>query len=292
MSRIEEHELTVVIPTLGRAILQRCLAALAESEARPGQIIVVDQGRMSEIERLTHDFRAAGLDVVYLPSSQKGRAAGLNTGIAQVRTTYLAITDDDCLVAPDWTVRLIAQLRSHARAIVTGRVEAGDGEVVLSVVTSQLPAVQRRPSIRFDRLSGGNMGMATRLARELGPFDEDSCLRTAEDAEFAYRALRAGATIVYAPDAVVSHLGWRNAGERAQQYQSYGSSQGGFYGKYLRRGDAFIALRTVVHLMRSLRRWWIGALRGDREQALNGRSYVVGLLPGIVAGWRSGRTRR
>lgn len=117
-------------------------------------------------------------------------------------------------------------------------------------------------------------------------------MRTAEDAEYAYRALRAGVAISYVPEALVRHAGWRNAAERAEQYRSYGFSQGGFYGTYLRRGDLFIALRTVLHLLRSLRRWCRGAWRGDREMAMNGRAYVTGLLPGLAAGLRSGGPRR
>jgi GT2 family glycosyltransferase len=285
-------DLTVVIPTLGRPMIRRLLESLASGDVRPAAVVVVDQGRVPEIERLAADWRGAKFDVVYIPSSQTGRSAALNTGIARVATLYLAITDDDCLPAPDWVARLGAVLRARPRTIVTGRVEAGDGDVVLAVVTDAEPQLQHRPRLRFDRLSGGNMAIATALARELGPFEENPCMRTAEDAEFAYRALRAGVAIAYLPDILVHHLGWRNAAERAEQYRSYGFSQGGFYGTYLRRGDLFIALRTLVHLLRSLRRWGSGALRGDRDLALNGRAYVLELLPGLAAGLRSGRSRQ
>ena len=136
-------------------------------------------------------------------------------------------------------------------------------------------------------MSGGNMGMPTALRASVGPFDEDPCVRTAEDVEFSYRALRAGVPIVYAPEVVVAHLGWRGTEERVTQYLDYARSHGGFFGKYLRRRDGFIVIRAATHLLRALRRWLVGRLRGDRELALNGRAYVVGLWPGIVAGWRS-----
>ena len=293
MSRVHhvERDVTVVIPTLGRMLLRRCLEALRDGDARPAEVIVVDQGRVPEIAVLAERMSADGLRVVYVPSTGTGRSAGLNVGIARVQTPYVAITDDDCIAAKDWVAKIAARLRAAPRTIVTGRVEAGDGEVVLAVVTSTAPVLQRRPRLRFDRLSGGNMGIATALARELGPFEEDPCMRTAEDAEFAYRALRAHVAIAYDPDIVVQHLGWRGPAERAEQYRGYGYSQGGFYGKYLRRGDLFIALRTVVHLGRSLRRWASGALRGDAERAINGRAYALGLLPGVIAGWRSKRSR-
>jgi GT2 family glycosyltransferase len=135
------------------------------------------------------------------------------------------------------------------------------------------------------------MAVAKAVVDRLGGLDEDRCVRTAEDGEFAYRALRAGIPIVFAPEVVVTHIGWRDEQQRSRQYESYALSQGGFYGKYLRRGDLFIALRAGVHLVRALRRWAIGGFRGDHEVARNGRAYVLGLLPGIRAGWRSGAAR-
>jgi GT2 family glycosyltransferase len=110
------------------------------------------------------------------------------------------------------------------------------------------------------------------------------CLRTAEDAEWAYRALRAGVPIIYAPEVVVRHFGWRDDDKRLVQYRDYARSHGGFYGKYLRQGDWFIALRAVMHHGRALRRWVRGVMTGNQELALYGWSYLTGLLPGIIAG--------
>ncbi len=282
-----DGDVTLVIPTLGRPILQRMLEAVRAGDSWPAQIIIVDQGRKAEIAALADEHRAGGLDVLYVPSTSIGRSAGLNLGLERVETRFVVVTDDDCLVAPDWIARLGERLRRHLGAIITGRVEAGEGEAQLSVATSTTEAIQHRPALRFDRLSGGNMGLPLEVARRVGPFTENPAMRTAEDGEFAYRALRAGVSIVYAPEVVVTHLAWRDAGERQEQYRSYALSQGGFYGWYLRQGDAFIALRVIVHLLRASRRWLFGRLRGDADVARNGRAYVLGLLPGLRAGWRS-----
>ena len=116
-------------------------------------------------------------------------------------------------------------------------------------------------------------------------------MRAAEDTEYAYRTLRSGVPIVYAPEVVVQHVGWRDLEAREDRYRNYALSQGGFFGWYLRRGDLFIAARAVVHLMRAMRRWVTGALRGNVDVASNGRAYVVSLWPGLVAGWRNGARR-
>ncbi|MDW7710963.1 MAG: glycosyltransferase [Deferrisomatales bacterium] len=282
-----DPDLTVVIPTLGRDLLRRVLEALEAGTVWPARVIVVDQGQRPDLGLLLEDVGARSYDTLWVPSGERGRARGVNRGFAHAATRFVALTDDDCVPYPDWVERMADRLRRNEGAIVTGRVEAGEGEVVLSVVTERGETVQRRPGLRFDRLSGGNMGIAKALMERLGGLDEDPCLRTAEDGELGYRALRAGVPILYAPEVAVTHLGWRREAEREEQYRDYARSQGGFFGKYLRRGDAFIALRAAVHLLRALRRWGVGRLRGDAELAANGRAYVLGLLPGIAAGWRS-----
>ena len=281
-----QEDLSVVIPTLGRDILQRSLDALAAGSRVPAEVIVVDQGQTPAVERMVEELRARGVAARWIPSAERGRALGVNRGIAATRTRFVAVTDDDCLAHPEWIESLAKRLHANPGIIVTGRVDAGD-ETVLSAVTSEREDYQRRPRLRFDRLSGGNMAVACDIVRRIGYFDEDPAVRTAEDTEYAYRALRAGVAILYAPEAAVTHLGWRDEASREDQYASYARSHGGFLGKYLRRGDLFIALRTFVHILRSSRRWLINTLMGDRERAAHGRAYTLGLLPGLRAGWQS-----
>lgn len=284
------EEISVVIPTLGRETLVECLRRLAEGDARPARLILVDQGDNPLVAEWVAAAVGQGMRVEHHRAPRRGRAAAVNRGLERVRTRFVAITDDDCFVAPDWLSRMAEHLRSSPGAIVTGRVEPVGDEVVVAVVTSLIPATYRRPRLRHDSLSGGNMGAAMTVLERIGPLDEDPCLATAEDCEYSYRALRGGVPITYAPDVLVSHLGWRDAGEREATYRSYARSLAGFFGKYLRRGDWFIALRVAVHLLRASKRWTFGALARDADRALNGRAYVLGLVPGLVAGWRSGRS--
>jgi GT2 family glycosyltransferase len=280
-------EITVLIPTLGREILEESLYCIAAGSAWPGGVIVVDQGQNPQVADWMETLRQAGIDAEYIPSSERGRAAGVNRGLASVRTQFVAITDDDCFVEGEWLERMVERLEENPEAIVTGRVEAGCEEVIVAV-TSRTPAVYRRPRLRFDAMSGGNVATCMTVVDRVGLFDPDPRLRTAEDGEWAYRALRAGVPIIYAPEAAVRHMGWRDGSARAEQYKDYARSHGGFYGKYLRKGDWFIALRAVVHHLRALRRWVRGAVTGDREAACLGRAYLTGMLPGIVAGLRKG----
>lgn len=282
------EDITLVIPTLGRAILEESLHWIVAGSAWPGGLIVVDQGSSQQVGAWIETLRSLSINARHMQSSQRGRAAGINRGLEQVRTRFVAVTDDDCFVETYWLQRMLERMRENPEAVVTGRVEAA-GEGVLVVVTSLEPAVHRRPRLKFDSMSGGNMGTAMSVVQRAGPFDEDPSVRTAEDAEWAYRVLRAGIPIIYAPEVVVRHFGWRGKEARSTQYQDYARSHGGFYGKYLRQGDWFIALRAVIHHGRALHRCLRGLVTGDRDMALYGWSYLTKLLPGIIVGMQRRR---
>jgi cellulose synthase/poly-beta-1,6-N-acetylglucosamine synthase-like glycosyltransferase len=280
-------ELTMVIPTLGREIVAQCLGAVLAGTVWPARIIVVDQGASGQIACWLVDLCGVGIDSRHEHCAGRGRALGLNAGLRLVTTPFVVITDDDCIPDTHWIEYYEAHLKRQPRAVFTGRVEAAGAERVISTVSDGQVSVARKPGWTFDRLSGGNCGMAVDVLREVGLFDDDPCMRFAEDGEWAYRALRAGIPIVYAPDLVVAHVGWRELDQRLTQYRGYARSHGAFFGKHLKRGDLFMLLRACTHFARALRRWQRGTWSGDPELAANGLSYATELVPGIIAGMKS-----
>jgi GT2 family glycosyltransferase len=281
------QDVTVVIPTLGRPILESCLRWLADGSHWPEQIIVVDQGCSSQVADWLDMLHQAGLKTAYVPSAQSGRSAGLNRGLEQVTTRFLAMTDDDCFVAADWLEKMVLRLRREPETILTGRVElAGNEESAFSVVTSREPKLYTRAQLKVHPFIGGNAGLAMELVRRIGYFDEHPCLASAEDNDYGYRALKLGIPIRYDPEVVLYHFHWRNADARADRYAEYAYSQGGFYGTHLRHGDGLILLQTVRDLVRSPLRWLRGITSGDKELVANGRAHTLHLLPGLIAGLR------
>ncbi len=280
------RDVSVVIPTLGRPILEQTLCRILMGSAWPACLIIVEQGSDKDVAGWLTRVDDIGIRVRHILSNQRGRSAGINRGLEQVATRFVAITDDDCFVAANWLSNMAKRLRLDPDSVVTGRVEAG-GENMVVTVMSRTPSIQYRPRLKFDTMSGGNMGTSMEVLRKAGLFEEDPVVATAEDAEWSYRALRKGVAIRYEPDVIVVHFGWRDTGERADQYRQYALSHGGFYGKYLRRGDLFILVRAIGHWMRALRRWIKGKLKRDTECAMIGRAYCQSLIPGILAGIHS-----
>jgi GT2 family glycosyltransferase len=281
------EDISVVIPTLGRSILDNVLASMVSGEAWPARIIVVDQSGGEEIARMLDRVERAGVRTLRVVSEPAGRARALNLGIREVDTRYLAITDDDCVVAPDWLVAMRTALGGHENAIVSGRVEDVGDEEAVAIVLQSTYELRTRPSLRFDLMVGGNCGMAKAMYDRVGPYDEDLRVRLAEDTEYAYRALRSGCRLAFVPDVAVWHYAWRDMSQRELQFRGYARSHGGFYGKYIREGDAFIALRAILHLGRSARRWIRASISGDENMMAHGRAYTTQLVPGIIAGMRT-----
>jgi len=283
------NDISVVIPTVGRTLLQQTLESILAGEEVPDAIIVVDQSANAEIDEWLEGCRQRGIDSRHIGSSQTGRAAGVNTGLRHVETAYCAITDDDCTVGRDWLTKIREHLTAHPERVLTGRVEAGGDESVPVVVNSMTPALYTRPRLKFDALCGGNMAMSMQALERVGLFDEDPALACSEDGEWAYRALRAGVALEYVPDIVVCHHGWRDASESERQYRQYALSHGGFYGKYLKRYDWFIALRMVAHYLRASRRFVRARLSGNIDESRLPLAYLRWLGPGVVAGLRTYR---
>ena len=279
-------EISILIPTLGRPILEHALASMVAGSAWPSRIIVVDQGTDGAVVRLLEKLERAGVATHRVASEPRGRAPALNLGAQSVQSRYFVITDDDCVVAPDWLERMLARLRAHPAAIVSGRVEDVGHEESVANVLGLEEDTRTRPSLICDILTGANSAMAKSVFERVGPFDEDPRVQLAEDTEYAYRALRKGITLVYAPEVRIWHYAWRDLGQRERQFRGYARSHGGYYGKYIRKGDMFIAAKALVHLTRALRRWARSAWKGDRNMAAHGKAYSLHLVPGIWAGFR------
>ena len=280
-------DISVVIPTLGREILESCLYWMAVSKAWPAQIIVVDQGNRLQVKEWLQVLSDAGMKTCYVPSQQRGRAAGINRGLREVRTHFVAITDDDCFVDHEWLLKMVTCLRDSPERIFTGRVEpAGKPDVSFCTVTSHVPVTHIRPELRIHPLIGGNIGVAMERVRSIGFFDEHPSISSAEDSDWGYRALRKGVWISYKPDIFLYHYNWRDTYQRADRYRDYSRSQGAFYGKYLLSGDLLIPLQAMRDLVRGPIRWLRGLVLRNQDMIDRGKADTLELAGGILAGVR------
>ena len=279
------EDVSVVVPTVGRSLIEGCLRSIADGTVWPAELIVVDQGTNPDVATWIDRLQGQGVRVTHVASRETGIAAATNRGFEHVGTPVVATTHDDCVVDPGWLERLAERVRPDGDAIVTGRVQPQGSGLVLTVVTAREPKRYTRPMIDRDVLFPANMALPVRVLGRIGYMDEHPSLRlAAEDNEWAYRALRARVPIDYEPEAVVSHVAWQERTAVRALYRRYARGQGAFYGKYLRRGDPHIALRAARDLARAP--WLVlrGVLSGNEELLAMGFGEIIGLPAGLLEG--------
>ena len=79
----DKHVVSVVIPTVKRNSLRRCLEALKKQNRLPDEVIVIEDKK------------------------RLGPSWARNKGIMKAKGDLIAFTDDDCVPPKDWLERLV-----------------------------------------------------------------------------------------------------------------------------------------------------------------------------------------
>jgi len=291
--------LAVVICTRDRPdALARCLAALRAGEARPAELVVVDQGRGGSARPVVEPLRAQGWRVAYLPQEPRGLAAAQNAGVRAASSAHVAVTDDDCVPDRAWLAVLARSLAAGAD-VVAGRVlpaaPSGERRVPVSTRASAERRDFRGRQAPWHVGSGNNFALAREWYLRVGGCDErlgpGAPGQGGVDMDLFYRLLRAGVRVRYEPDALVLHERQTPADRRARR-PMYGHGMGAACGIWLRGGDAYalpvLARWLLLRLARVARPADTGRLEAAREEA----AVLAGTLRGLAFGLRGGPAAR
>jgi GT2 family glycosyltransferase len=276
-------EVTVVLPTIGRpALVRQCLESLAACSPRAAEILVVDSSEGGAVASIVAEFSSSGARLVRC--ELLGLGGAFNLGLREAQYEIVLLTNDDCVVEPDWVGAGTTALRAYD-GIVTGRVRpAGDPLVVPSTIDETEPREYRGLAGFFLF----TQCIAARRREILGIGGFDTRIRpSAEDNDLSYRWLRAGRTIRYEPAFCVWHHDWRSRPELERLYVDYGVGQGMVYAKHLRGGDLRIARYVLRDLYACARGLVARALFGPPTLADWRLGLVRGLPTGFVRGWRA-----
>lgn len=294
MSAPMPTRITVAVAACGRPDgLERCLAAIAQQDEPPSEVIVVDQAPSPEARAA---LEGSGLSAArYLEQERRGLSASRNLALDVSRGEILAVTDDDCVPDRGWTRAILDAFdRDPAPGAVTGPVlplgEAPPGTHAISLRESDVAVDHRGRMQPWGVGSGGNFAAPTPLLRELEGWDErlgaGSGGRAAEDADLLYRLLRSGSVVRYEPAAVVRHA-WQTHERRLATRWSYGYGIGAMCGLWLARREGF-ALRMLAGYARlHVRPLLAGLARRDRDAVAQHGRALASLAPGILHGLRS-----
>lgn len=182
-----------------RACLQSVLASrLPETTL---EVICVDN---ASTDRTAEILRSFGSRIQLEATSVRGPGAARNAGLRKASGNYVAFTDADCAVAPDWLERLVEPLRTGTSCATGGKIlarpQAASIERFGELVHDHQKAIEHDTP---PAMIGMNMAARRSLMLDLGGFDER--WRRTEDVEISYRMLKAGVALKYCPQAIVYH---------------------------------------------------------------------------------------
>ena len=199
-------EVSVVVATHNRALR---LAQLLEGLRRQTlalerfEVIVVDDGSSDATQHvLTREAKRGELRLcIPPPLDRAGPASARNRGWRLARAQVVAFTDDDCVPTPIWLETLLRATRSHPDAIVRGRTLPNPSET--HALGSFAKTVRiNAPSPHFETC---NVAYPRPLLERIGGFDESFGATAGEDSDLGSRAVEAGGSPAFAPDALVHH---------------------------------------------------------------------------------------
>ncbi len=171
----------VVVPTVGRESLARLLGTLAAcGPPWPETLVVVDDSGQGKAVPTPPVL--AGRTRILRTRGRQGPAAARNLGWRATSAPFVAFLDDDVLVSPEWTRRLVADLESLDRrtAAVQGR---------LSVPRASRPSDRARTTARLEGARWITADLAVRrdALDDVGGFDERFPRAYREDTDLALR---------------------------------------------------------------------------------------------------------
>ncbi len=195
----------------------------------------------------------------YVLESRQGKSLALNTGVRVAAGDVLVFTDDDCVPDPHWLASIAGEFGADKRIdAVGGRVELYDpSHKPFTILTARERATINSAGQLLIRpkIFGCNMAFRRSVFDVVGEFDPllgpGARLGTSEDADFLYRTLREGFTIIYSPQVLVYHNHGRTTdAEIDALMRSYHIGRGALYFKHSFRGDV-MALKIAYWDLKS-----------------------------------------
>lgn len=215
LTRVAANELTVVVP---------CLDELPQHRPGACRTIVVDDGSTTPL------VAPVGVELVRLPVN-RGPGAARNTGLAAVRTPYVAFVDADVEIDEAELLRLATHLLAEGVAAVAPRVGEGTGDGVLArferthspLDMGPIPA-RVVPSTRVSYVPAAVLVCRVDALRQIGGFD--TTMRYGEDVDLVWRLHESGWRCRYEPAVRARHRTRSSLRGWVVQRYRYGTSAG------------------------------------------------------------------
>jgi GT2 family glycosyltransferase len=242
-------QFSVIIPVCNRpGEIRRCVSSVYRSKFSPTdyEVLVVDNGSTDQTAR---EAQRAGARVLSLPEPNRSEARNAGAGVARGR--WLAFTDSDCEVDEDWLEALAKAVSAIEGKVedsgkigkvgaIAGRIESGPAETPIEEFIALRRWIDQEKFLEGGRkhsppfAATANLAIRREVFEEVGGFDP--ALATAgQDADWCWRAARAGYSIAWAPEACVTHFHRATLKDAMRQAHRYGRGNAALFAKH--RGE-------------------------------------------------------
>lgn len=204
---------------------------------RDFEIIIVDDGsRDGTGQYITELEKSAGIIAVLKPN--KGPAVARNAGIARARGTFIAFTDDDCIVPTDWLENFHAHLKDPKTGGIGGAAKTGDNSNLFAVANDMIvnflkSELNGKYQFNPPFLTSNNTAYTKSCLESVGGFDEGYFIG-AEERDLNYRLFLKGVRLKYDPDIVVEHYNDSGFTQFLKHQFDQGKGSRRFYNNILR----------------------------------------------------------
>ena len=237
-----KKKMSLIICTRNRPrALTNCLflfSSFYKDFFRENEVIVVDQ---SENDNTGKVVKKIDLPIRYFKQNKTGVSKAKNLGIARSRGNIIVFTDDDCLVTKDWLYTIEQSFLAHKQVVgVFGQVfpfkpQKHDGRFCPCTFTKKKMRLITKPVRHWREIGfGNNMAFRREVFSHIGVFREwlgpGSVGKSAEDAEFALRALLNNYKLLYNPKVKIYHNRWLTKEESRKQSLTYTCGEVACYG--------------------------------------------------------------
>ncbi len=218
---------SIVVPVFDNAVdLGRCLESIGrlDYDRDRYEVIVVDNGSTDGSADVARAFGAICLEERDFQSSYAAR----NRGIRAARGEFVAFTDSDCVVDPNWLAAIDAATADAVAGCFAGEILSVTPETLIERFSDEIGLLRQRGPLsgwHFKPYAQtANAVYRRRVFDEIGLFDPT--MKSGGDAVLAWRMLdRTAHTIVFVPDAVVYRSATTGMGGLWEQFGRFGSGQ-------------------------------------------------------------------
>jgi GT2 family glycosyltransferase len=199
---------SVIVPTYNRlSQLKKTLTSLFGQSYTSYEIIVVNDGGSDGSHEYLQDLSSQG-KIKYYHHANSGLAATRKAGLQYAEGTFVAFTDDDCVLPPDWLHKLYDWFTDDSVAGVGGPTQTGDPlnpyADVNDFINNYFKSRLNSRAGQDPYLTGNNVAFRRSALEKVGGPDPKFRMG-AEDRDLLLRIHRAGGKIIYDPAIVIEH---------------------------------------------------------------------------------------